>query len=242
MTGTILIYGATGGIGGACAHALRAKGHKLHLTARDESRLGPLARELDATFTVADILAPDTFARVAAECGPELAGLVYAVGTIDLKPLARLDAADFDRDFALNARGAALAIRAALPALKASRAGAGIVLFSSVAARQGFAAHASIAMAKGAVEGLTLALAAELAPQIRVNAIAPSLTRTKLAEPLTGNERMAAGIAALHPIPRLGTPADMASLAAFLLSAESGWITGQIVGVDGGRASLRVKG
>lgn len=242
MAGTVLIYGATGGIGAACARALRAKGYALHLTARDETQLSALAHELDASHTVADIQTPDAFARVAAAAGPTLAGLIYAVGTIDLKPLARLSASDFDRDFALNARGAALAVQAALPALKAAPSGAAIVLFSSVAARHGFPAHASIAMAKGAVEGLTLSLAAELAPQVRVNAIAPSLTRTKLATSLTGNERLASGIAALHPIARLGEPADMANVAAFLISSEAGWITGQIVGVDGGRSTLRVKG
>jgi NAD(P)-dependent dehydrogenase (short-subunit alcohol dehydrogenase family) len=242
MPGKILIYGATGGIGEATARALRAKGYALHLTAREPTRLAALAGELDVGFTAADIEEPGAFARVAGEAGPALAGLVYAVGTIDLKPFARASEADFQRAFRINAQGAALAVQAALPALKAAADTAGIVLFSSIAARQGFAAHAAIAMAKGAVEGLTLSLAAELAPKIRVNAIAPSLTRTPLAAALTGNAAMAAGIAALHPIPRLGEPADMAALAAFLVSDEAGWITGQVFGVDGGRSSLRVKG
>ena len=120
--------------------------------------------------------------------------------------------------------------------------GAGIVLFSTVAVAQGFAAHASVAMAKGAIEGLTLALAAELAPRIRVNCIAPSLTRTPLAAALTGNEAMAKAIADLHPLRRLGEPEDIAPLAALLVSDEASWITGQIVGVDGGRSTLRTKG
>jgi NAD(P)-dependent dehydrogenase (short-subunit alcohol dehydrogenase family) len=242
MPGKILIYGATGGIGEATARALRAEGYALHLTAREPTRLAALAGELDVGFTAADIEEPGAFARVAFEAGPALAGLVYAVGTIDLKPFARASEADFQRAFRINAQGAALAVQAALPALKAAADTAGIVLFSSIAARQGFAAHAAIAMAKGAVEGLTLSLAAELAPKIRVNAIAPSLTRTPLAAALTGNAAMAAGIAALHPIPRLGEPADIAALAAFLVSDEAGWITGQVFGVDGGRSSLRVKG
>ena len=97
-------------------------------------------------------------------------------------------------------------------------------------------------MAKGAVEGLTRALAAEFAPKLRVNCIAPSLTRTPLAKTLTGNEQMAQAIAQLHALPRLGEAEDMAGLAAFLLSEEAGWMTGQIIGVDGGRSSLRTKG
>jgi len=116
------------------------------------------------------------------------------------------------------------------------------VLFSSVAVAQGFSAHASIGMAKGAVEGLMLSLAAELAPKIRVNCIAPSLTRTPLAQALTSNEQMANAIAGLHAMQRLGEADDAAALAAFLLSSEASWITGQVIGVDGGRSSLRTKG
>ena len=97
-------------------------------------------------------------------------------------------------------------------------------------------------MAKGAVEGLTLALAAELAPKVRVNAIAPSLTRTRLAKALTSSEAIATAIAQMHPIPRLGEPDDVAALASFLLSEQAGWITGQVIGVDGGRSTLRPKG
>ena len=111
-----------------------------------------------------------------------------------------------------------------------------------MAVAQGFAAHASVAMAKGAVEGLALALAAELSPQVRVNVVAPSLTRTPLAGPITGNATLAQGIAAMHALQRLGEPEDVGRLAAFLVSEEAAWITGQVVGVDGGRATLRTKG
>jgi NAD(P)-dependent dehydrogenase (short-subunit alcohol dehydrogenase family) len=242
MTGKILIYGASGGIGAATARKLAARGYTLHLTARDPERLGTIAAELDASFTVADVEDSAAFDRVAAEAGPALSGLVYAVGTINLKPLTRLTPADFERDFRVNAAGAALAVQKALPALKAHEGTAAVVLFSTVAVAQGFTAHASVAMAKGAVEGLTLALAAELAPKIRVNAIAPSLTRTPLAKALTGNEQMATAIAQMHAIPRLGEAEDSAGLAAFLISDEAGWMTGQIIGVDGGRSTLRTKG
>jgi len=242
MTGKVLIYGGNGGIGAATARALQARGVALHLVGRDEARLRAVAAELGASHSLADIFEAGAIERATNEAGTPLAGLVYAVGSINLKPLARLALEDFERDFRLNAAGAALAIQAALPALKAFDGTASVLLFSSVAVQQGFAAHASVAMAKGAVEGLTRALAAELAPSIRVNAIAPSLTRTPLAAALTGNERMAEAIAQLHPMGRLGEPEDIGALAAFLMSQEAGWITGQVFGVDGGRSSLRVKG
>ncbi len=246
MTQTVLIYGGNGGIGAATARLLKASGHHLHLVARNAEQLSLVASELDASTTIGDVLDETLFARATAEAVAHsdgaLAGLVYAVGTINLKPLARLTDADFLRDFQVNALGAAKAVQAAQAALKAVEGTSSVVLFSTIAVAQGFAAHASVAMAKGAVEGLTLSLAAELAPKTRVNAIAPSLTRTPLAKALTSNESMATAIAALHPLPRLGEPEDVANLAAFLISPQSSWMTGQIIGVDGGRSSLRVKG
>jgi NAD(P)-dependent dehydrogenase (short-subunit alcohol dehydrogenase family) len=148
---------------------------------------------------------------------------------------------DFLTDFRVNAAGAALAVQASLDALKAGEGGS-VLLFSSVAVSQGFAAHASVSMAKGAVEGLTRALAAELAPKVRVNAIAPSLTATPLAASMTASEQMAKAIAGMHAIPRLGSAEDHAALARVLLTDAGGWITGQVIGVDGGRSSLRTKG
>lgn len=242
MTQTVLIYGGTGGIGAATARSLRAKGLRVHLVARDGGKLAALAGEIGATFTAGDVAEADLFARASAEAGPALKGLVYAVGSINLKPVARLTDADFLNDFSLNALFAVKAIQASLPALKACDGTAGIVLFSTVAVAQGFTAHASVSMAKGAVEGLTRALAAELAPKIRVNAIAPSLTRTDLAKALTANETMATAIAGMHALQRLGEGNDIGPLAALLASDEAAWITGQIIGVDGGRATLRTKG
>lgn len=240
MAGTILIFGGNGGIGSATARLLAESGHRLHLACRRADGQA-LADELGAGCSLGDVLDDGFIERAVDEAGDTLDGLVYAVGSITLKALPRLSRADFLRDFELNALGAALAVRAALPALKRSGRGS-VVLFSSIAASQGFAMHASIGMAKAAVEGLTRSLAAELAPAVRVNAIAPSLTRTPLSETLWRNQATADGIAGMHPIPRLGAAADMASLAGFLLSEQAGWITGQIIGVDGGRSSLRVKG
>ncbi len=242
MSQKILIYGGSGGIGSAIGRILHARGYDLHLVGRDETRLSSIARELGATTTLGDVNDSTLFSRAAQDAGSALNGLVYAVGTINLRSLGRLTEADFLTDFRVNALGAALAIQTALPALKKSVGKASIVLFSSVAALQGFTFHASISMAKGAVDGLTLSLAAELAPKIRVNAIAPSLTRTRLAESLVSNEQMAVSIAGLHALERLGTPEDVAALAAFLLSPEADWITGQTISVDGGRSTLRTKG
>lgn len=239
--GTYLIYGGNGGIGSAIARSLAQDGHRLHLAGRDANRLAELAAELGASSSVADVTDPDQIARTATEAGDDLAGLVYAVGTINLKPLGRMTGDDFLTDFRVNAAGAALAVQASLDALKAGEGGS-VLLFSSVAVGQGFAAHASVSMAKGAVEGLTRALAAELAPKVRVNAIAPSLTSTPLAASMTASEQMAKAIAGMHAIARLGSADDHAALARVLLTDAGGWITGQVIGVDGGRSSLRTKG
>lgn len=241
MSGKILVYGASGGIGSACARRLAADGHHLHLTGRNAETLNILAKDLGASCSVGDVLDDAFLQQASLDAGETLSGLIYAVGSITLKALPRLSRADFLRDYQLNALGAAMAVQAALPALKRS-GNASVLLFSSIAASQGFGMHASIGMAKAAVTGLTLSLAAELAPTIRVNAIAPSLTQTPLSKSLWQNEAMAQSIAGLHPIPRLGTPEDMAALVAFLMSPNAGWINGQVLGVDGGRSSLRVKG
>ena len=239
----IIIFGGAGAIGSAIARRIAARGDTPHLVGRDSAKLAVFAQEIGAPMTIADVTDPSATEAAVIEAAADggLAGLVYAVGTINLKPLGSLTLADFERDWRVNALGAALALKAAAPHLKRV-AGASVVLFSTVAVRQGFAAHASIAMAKGAVEGLALALAAELSPQVRVNCIAPSLTRTPLAEGLTRNEALAKGVAEAHALRRLGEADDVAGLAAFLLGSEAAWITGQVIGVDGGRSTLRTKG
>lgn len=242
MTKKILIYGSTGGIGSRLSRMLHARGDELHLAARNEDKLTALANELGCGYSCGDVTDSAYFKQVAQEAGDVLDGLVYAVGTINLRSLQRLTEEDFLNDFRLNALGAALAVQAALPALKKSAEGASVVFFSTIAVAQGFSFHASMGMAKGAVQGLMLALAAELAPKVRVNTISPSLTRTPLAEGILINEKLAERYAMLHPMERLGNPEDIAALAAFLLSPESSWITGQNFGVDGGRSTLRNKG
>lgn len=237
-----LIIGGSAGIGAALAHRLHASGHKLHITGRNAEPMRATAKILGATHTLTDCRDTDFQDKVRTAAGDKLDGLAYCAGTINLKPLARLTEQDFLEDYRVNALGAANAIQASLPALKASEGMASILLFSSVAVGQGFASHASISMAKGAVEGLARALSAELAPKIRVNCIAPSLTETNLARQITSNSAIAQSVAALHALPRLGQPDDIAAMGALLLSPDGGWITGQVIAVDGGRSRARTKG
>jgi NAD(P)-dependent dehydrogenase (short-subunit alcohol dehydrogenase family) len=239
MSRKILIYGGTGGIGSEIGRLLQGQGDEVYLVGRRADKAPDLASMDRVHFISGDVTSEGVFDQVMEEVGTELDGLVYAVGSINLGSLRRLGAEDFTRDFQLNAMAAALAVKAALTPMKKGGDGGSIVFFTSVAALQGFAMHASVSMAKGAVSGLTLALAAELAPRIRVNAIAPSLTRTPLAEQLLSNEEAAEALAAQHPLKRLGLPEDIARLAVFLLSPEAGWISGQIVSADGGRSSLQ---
>jgi NAD(P)-dependent dehydrogenase (short-subunit alcohol dehydrogenase family) len=240
MAGRVVILGATGGVGGVLARRLAARGAEPFLVARDAGRLAALARETGGGYAAADVTDAAALRAALAEAGTPLAGLAFCVGSIALKPLARVTEAELLDAFRLNALAAALAVQAAAPALVAGRGA--VVLFSTVAARTGFPNHAAIAMAKGAVEGLTVALAAELAPAVRVNCIAPSLTRTPLAEPLLRSPQMAEAIAKQHPLPRLGEAEDPAALADFLLSEAAGWITGQVMAVDGGRSRIAGRG
>ena len=237
----VVIFGATGGLGSAIASRLFDEGYGLHLVGRNESKLKEMADKFDAGFSVGDVNHSALFDKVAEDAGEEIAGLVYAVGTMNLKSLQQLTPDEMLKDFRVNALGAAQAVQSLLPALKNNSEPASVLFFSSVAVDQGFKMHASISMAKGAVSGLTRALAAELAPKVRVNAIAPSLTRTPLSEGMLSNEKMVEAIAKMHAMPRLGEPEDMAAMAAFLISEKANWITGQIFGVDGGRSTLRIK-
>lgn len=244
MTAPILIFGGSGGVGAALASRLLVRGLPIHIAARDSERLAQCSAKLGGCrYTICDAADEASLANAVAEAsasGGGLSGLAWCVGSIVLKPLKRATADDFLAAFRLNVVGAALAIQAAEQALRLARGS--VVLFSSVAAGSGFPNHAVIAAAKGAVEALTRSLAADLAPEVRVNCIAPSLVRTPLAAALTSSEQMAKSIAALHPLPRLGEADDIAAAAAFFLTGDSDWITGQVLSVDGGRGTVRTKG
>lgn len=235
----ILIYGGSGAVGSRLARKLTESGVPVHLAGRNEEALAALGKELGVGWTPGDVREAAFHKEVAKDAGKILGGLVYAVGNINLKSLRRLEPEDYLNDFRLNALGAALAVKENLAALKGQTEGSSIVLISSIAARKGFPMHASLSMSKAAVEGLVVALGAELAPGIRVNGIAPSLLEeSPLSSPLMSGEEQLQAMRNLHPLKRLGTPKDIAALAEFLLSPQARWITGQILGVDGGRSTL----
>ncbi|MEQ8405408.1 MAG: SDR family oxidoreductase [Oceanicaulis sp.] len=239
---TTLIFGASGGVGSALARRMSKAGEDVFLAARNGDALKEIAGELGAPSRACDALDSDEIAatvEAAAEHGG-LSGLAFCVGSIDLAPLRRTDRESLRKSFELNAVSAAEAVRAADPHLRKSQGSA--VLFSTVAVSQGFVSHAAISMAKGAVEGLVRAVAAEWAPKARINAVAPSILDTGIAQPLLSSDKMRESLGKMHALERLGEGDDAAALAAFLLSKESGWITGQVFPVDGGRSRVRTKG
>jgi NAD(P)-dependent dehydrogenase (short-subunit alcohol dehydrogenase family) len=226
----ILIVGASKGIGSAAASILLQKGNQLWLTARDAQSitLSAFNKQSFDVQTGSEIQLPEV-----------LDGIIYAPGTINLKPFHRLSDADFLLDWQINVNGFIKVVQAALPNLKRAN-NASVIAFSSVAAKIGMPFHASIGSAKGALEGLTRSLAAEYAPKIRFNVIAPSLTATPLAEKLINTPEKLENSQKRHPLQRIGSAYDQANLACFLLSDEASFITGQVFGVDGGLSSLKV--
>ncbi len=234
MSEKYLIFGATGSIGSSLAEQLKSSGYDIHLVARNESEVSALADKLGCPFTLADVLEEGFIEKVKTDV-PEIKGIAYCVGSIDLKPLRMVKEEDFNKCMKLNLYSAVEAIKGYQESLKKIKAQ---LFISTVAAQRGFTNHAIIASAKAAVEGLTVSLAAEFAPNIRVNCVAPSLTKSKIAEPMLKNTAIAEGIAKAHPLKRLGEGKDSASLAKFLITEDSSWVTGQIIAVDGGRSKL----
>ena len=232
-----LILGATGSIGSSLAKKIVNDGGAVHLVGRDEVSLSALASELNYSSTTCYVFEENFSDKIMSDLGDTpLNGLAYCVGSIDLKPLKLTKKSDFMQSFNLNLISATEIIKSTSDNLKQNKGS--IVLFSTVAVKRGFANHAIVASAKGAVEGLTVSLAAEFAPNIRVNCIAPSLTKSKISNFLLKNQKIAEGIAKMHPLKRVGEGSDSSSVAKFLLSEESSWITGQIFGVDGGRSTV----
>jgi NAD(P)-dependent dehydrogenase (short-subunit alcohol dehydrogenase family) len=228
----ILIIGASSGIGHALAQQLQEQGATLFTAGRTQPE------GIQSTHMVWDVT--QTPAVDALHQLPDtLHGLIYCPGSINLKPFQRLTLDDYRRDFDVNVLGAVSAIHTCYAAMKKSKS-ASIVLFSTVAAKLGMGMHSSVAVAKSAVEGLAKSLAAELAPfNVRVNAIAPSLTDTPLAGFLLADDTKREAANKRHPLNRYGSPEDIASMAAYLLTDQANWITGQIIGIDGGMGSLK---
>ena len=237
MSNKHLIFGATGAIGSSLAQQLKKSGQDAHLVARNEDELKSISDNLGFTFTVVDVLEDGFIDKVKSDTSKfDISGLAYCIGSIDLKPLKRVSGSDLHQCMKLNLYSAIEAIKGFQDDLKKSNGS--IVLFSSVAAQKGFTNHTIIASAKAAIEGLTVTLASEFAPSIRVNCIAPSLTDSKISQSMLKSDVVANALAKAHPLKRLGKGNDSAALAKFLLSDESSWVTGQIIGVDGGRSSL----
>ncbi|KYH07009.1 oxidoreductase [Chryseobacterium cucumeris] len=229
----IVIIGCGQGIGFAAAKILSENHYVIGLS-RTEN---PEIENLNIEFHPIDILSGNLDEIILPEV---IDGLVYAPGSINLKPFNRFSIEDFRNDFEINVLGAVKTIQKLLPNLKKSET-ASVVLFSSVAAKLGMPFHSSISASKSAVEGLTKSMAAEFSTQkIRVNAIAPSLTDTNLASPLlsTPEKREASG--RRHPLQRVGRADEIARMVAFLLSDHSAWITGQIIGIDGGMSNIKL--
>jgi 3-oxoacyl-[acyl-carrier protein] reductase len=229
----ILIIGAGKGIGLATAQILNGS-HSLTTVSRNPT---PELDALHTTFYAIDAINTDW--EELQNIPEQLHGLVYCPGSINLKPFNRLSKQDFQNDFAQNVLGAVGIIQKVLPNLKRAD-GASIVLYSTVASKLGMPFHASVAASKSAIEGLGKSLASEFAPnKIRVNVIAPSLLNTPLASFLLNTDEKKEASNKRHPLQRIGTPQEIAELTAFLLSDASAWMTGQIIGADGGLGSLK---
>ncbi|EDM43506.1 short chain dehydrogenase; possible 3-oxoacyl-[acyl-carrier-protein] reductase [unidentified eubacterium SCB49] len=227
----ILLIGGSYGIGQALANKL-SDTHNVHIASRTKEHISETITHYTFDVNKDDITTINL---------PEkLDGLVYCPGSINLKPFTALQVVDFEKDMMLNFFSLVKVVKALLPKLKKSDQ-ASLVFFSTVAVKIGMPYHTSIAAAKGALEGFAKALGSEYAPKIRVNVIAPSLTDTPLVSKLLSTEEKKKKISDKHPLKRVGSVDDIAAIAQFLLSDNSSWITGQVIGVDGGLSTLQTK-
>lgn len=229
MKKNILLIGGSHGIGLSVAEQMNDD-YNLYVASRTKENLDNLNVThipFDATSESLDIdLLPD-----------ELHGFVYCPGSINLKPFKMMSLEAFEEDMHINFFSLVKVVKTVMPKLAE---GASMVFFSTVAVGKGMSYHTSVASSKGAIEGFGKSMAAEHAPKLRINIVAPSLVDTPLAERLLNNDRKKEANAARHPLKRVGEPSDIANIVVFLLSDKSSWMTGQVVGVDGGTSTLNV--
>lgn len=241
----VIIVGGSGGIGSAVARRLSAQNCRVLLAAREPDRLHAIAAEVEAEsipLDARDSAAVDAMMKSVNEEHGRIDGLVNCAGSILLKPAHLLSDQEFADTLAANLTTSFNLVRAAARLMMRQEGGGSVVLCSSAAARRGLVNHEAIAAAKAGVEGLALAAAASYARyKVRINAVAPGLTRTNMAAPLTQNEAVAKASAAMHPLGRLGEPEDVASAICWLLNRDQGWVTGQVIGVDGGLATIQAR-
>jgi NAD(P)-dependent dehydrogenase (short-subunit alcohol dehydrogenase family) len=228
-----LIVGASSGIGKRLSEKLALSGHQVYGTYNKKVMS---AGNNNIQFFALNVLDENISLNFLPD---NLSGVIYCPGSINLKPFERIKPAEYAEDYQLQVAGAIKVLQAALPKLKGTE-NATIILFSTIAVQTGLSFHTQVSASKGAIEGLTKALAAEFAPKIRVNCIAPSLTDTPLASSLLNTEQKRQANAERHPLKRVGTTDDIADMVEFLLSPKAGWITGQIFHIDGGLSSIKV--
>jgi NAD(P)-dependent dehydrogenase (short-subunit alcohol dehydrogenase family) len=226
-TKTYILAGSSSAIAKETAHQLRLQGHKVFEISRSAS-------ENDQQFQV-DKYELGSFPKIE----EKIHGLVYFPGTINLKSFSQLSMNDFQHDFSIHVLGAVAFIKSYIQLLEKD-GNSSIIFISSVAGSVGMPFHSSVAVSKSALEGLTKSLAAELAPGIRVNAIAPSLVNTPLGERFINTPEKLSAIEKRNPMRKVGTPADIANMIHFLLSDQANWITGQVIGVDGGMNNIKL--
>lgn len=237
----VLITGANGGIGSATARLLHQQGYRIVLSCRSPEKVAALAEETGAPVIAADVTSSEQVEQLiqqALAVHNRLDGIVHAVGSMLLKPAHITSVDEFRSTLEINLVSAFLIIKHGVKPMMA--AGGSMVFFSTVATGIGLANHEAIAAAKAGIDGLVISAAATYASKsIRVNAVAPGLTRTPLAERIISNEAALKASIAMHPLGRIGEPADVASAAAWLVSPANNWVTGQVLRVDGGLSTVR---
>ncbi|WP_425392046.1 SDR family NAD(P)-dependent oxidoreductase [Ekhidna sp.] len=226
-----IVVGGSSGIGYELTKQLSEEGHNVTVLSRSKG-------ELDSLSNVSHIAYDVTSDEDPAIDLDTIDGFAYCPGTINLKPFHGLKPKDFQEDFDVNVKGAVKTLQAVVKTMKKSE-GSSIVFFSTVAVSQGMPFHASVAASKGALEGITRSLAAELSPKVRVNCIAPSVTDTPLASRILSSDEKKKTSGERHALNRVGTAEEVARMAKFLLSDDSGWMTGQVIGLDGGMSAVR---